>query len=227
MGLRIIMTGVSRGLGRAMTEGFAELGHTIVGCARSEQAISELRDRHSAPHRFDVVNVCSSTQVQGWANSILAEGPPPDLLINNAAIMNRPSPLWETSLDEFEELVEVNLLGVFYVIKAFLPAMVREQRGIVVNFSSGWGRSTSPEVASYCATKYAIEGLTLALAQELPAGMAAIPLNPGIINTDMLRTAWASSAPSYPTAQQWAKKAVPYILSLTSNDNGRSKSIPS
>jgi NAD(P)-dependent dehydrogenase (short-subunit alcohol dehydrogenase family) len=98
---------------------------------------------------------------------------------------------------------------------------------VIVNFSSGWGRSTSPEVAPYCATKYAIEGLTLALAQELPAGMAAVPLNPGIINTDMLQLCFAGQADSYPTAERWAKKAVPYILSLGAKHNGSSLSVPS
>jgi len=63
-----------------------------------------------------------------------------------------------------------------------VPAMVRRGQGVIVNFSSGWGRSTDAGVAPYCATKWAIEGLTQALAQELPPGMAAVPLNPGIIN---------------------------------------------
>ena len=81
---------------------------------------------------------------------------------------------------------------------------------MIVNFSSGWGRSTSPEVAPYCATKYAIEGLTLALAQELPEGMCAVPLNPGIINTDMLQTAFGEGASAYPTPEKWAEKAVPF-----------------
>ena len=92
--------------------------------------------------------------------------------------------------------------------------------GVIVNMSSGWGRSTSPEVAPYCASKYAIEGLTSALAQELPAGMAAVSLNPGVIDTDMLRTAWAEGAASYPKAEEWAKRAAPFLLKLDASDNG-------
>ena len=69
--------------------------------------------------------------------------------------------------------------------------MVDKRRGVIVNFSSGWGRSTDAEVAPYCATKWAIEGMTQALSQELPPGMAAVPLNPGIINTDCCRAASA------------------------------------
>ena len=78
-----------------------------------------------------------------------------------------------------------NIKGVASVIRYFTPAMIDRGTGVIVNFSSGWGRSTSPEVAPYCATKWAIEGLTGALSQELPAGLAAVALNPGVIDTDM------------------------------------------
>jgi len=89
----------------------------------------------------------------------------------------------------------------------------------------GGARSTAPEVAPYCASKYAVEGLTLAMAQELPKGMAAVPLNPGIINTDMLQSAWGDGADRYPSAEQWAKRAAPFLLSLGAKDNGKSLSV--
>jgi NAD(P)-dependent dehydrogenase (short-subunit alcohol dehydrogenase family) len=105
--------------------------------------------------------------------------------------------------------------------------MVERNHGVIVNFSSGWGRSTSPEVAPYCATKWAIEGLSQALAQELPEGMAAVAFNPGIIDTDMLRTAWGDGAGSYPKAEEWAGRVVPYLLSLGPAENGRPLKAPS
>jgi NAD(P)-dependent dehydrogenase (short-subunit alcohol dehydrogenase family) len=95
-----------------------------------------------------------------------------------------------------------------------------------VNFSSGWGRSTDAEVAPYCASKWAIEGLTLALAQELPPQMAAVPLNPGIINTRMLQSCFGESAASYKTASAWACGAVPFLLQLGPKDNGRQLEVP-
>jgi NAD(P)-dependent dehydrogenase (short-subunit alcohol dehydrogenase family) len=104
--------------------------------------------------------------------------------------------------------------------------MLEQQKGIIINLSSGWGRSTSPQVASYCASKWAIEGLTKALAQELPAGMAAIPLSPGIIHTDMLEICYGDHAADYTSLQTWVKKAVPYILGLSFKDNGVSLTVP-
>jgi NAD(P)-dependent dehydrogenase (short-subunit alcohol dehydrogenase family) len=149
----------------------------------------------------------------------------PDFLINNAALMNDPAPLWEVPADKFSRLIDVNIKGVANVIRAFVPAMVKVKKGVIVNYSSGWGRSISPEVAPYCASKWAIEGLTKALAEELPEGMAAVPLNPGIINTAMLQQCWGGDADRYPKAEAWAKKAGPYILSLGAKDNGRSISV--
>ncbi len=103
--------------------------------------------------------------------------------------------------------------------------MVERGKGVIVNLSSGWGRSVAADVAPYCATKWAVEGLTKALAEELPPGMAAVPLNPGVIDTDMLRTAFSGGASSYPKAEAWAKAAGPYILGLGPGDNGRSASV--
>lgn len=103
--------------------------------------------------------------------------------------------------------------------------MVTAGNGVIVNMSSGWGQHTDAGVAPYCASKFAIEGLTQALAQDLPDEMAAIPLSPGMINTDMLRSAWGRDADKRETPAQWARRAVPQILRLGPNDSGRSTSI--
>lgn len=226
MSLKIVLTGASRGLGRAWTEGFAALGQTVAGCARSQAACDELAQAFPRPHRFDPVDVRSAPQVERWARLILDDIGPPDLLINNAAVIGPHTQLWKAEIEDFDECIDINVKGVFYVLKAFVPAMVARKRGVIVNLSSGWGRSTSPEVATYCATKYAIEGMTQALAQELPEGMAAVPLNPGVINTEMLQVAFGEGAGGYPSPAKWAKQAVPYVLSLSAKDNGRPRTVP-
>jgi NAD(P)-dependent dehydrogenase (short-subunit alcohol dehydrogenase family) len=223
---RILITGAGRGLGLAMCEKFIELGHEVVACSRQTSHVAELARRFGPPHRFDEVDVTDDAAVALWAESALNEGEPPTLLLNNAAIVNKSAPLWKVPVDEFSRVIDVNIKGVTNVLRHFLPAMIERKQGVIVNFSSGWGRSTSPDVAPYCATKYAIEGLTLALAQELPAGMAAIPLNPGIINTDMLQSCFGGDASTYPTPQEWALTAVPFLLNLTAKDNGQSLNVP-
>lgn len=104
--------------------------------------------------------------------------------------------------------------------------MIAHESGVIVNFSSGWGRSTAPEVAPYCATKWAIEGLTRALAQELPKGLAAVPLNPGIIDTEMLQSTFGGRAKHFLSPEAWAEIAVPFLLTLGPKDNGRPLSVP-
>lgn len=225
-GKTILITGVTRGCGRAMTEEFIRQGHTVLGCGRSQDEIIGLQVQFAAPHDFEIVDVTNDDQVQVWAARLLKSHGAPDLLVNNAALINRNAPLWEVPAKEFSQVIDVNIKGVANVIRHFMPAMVERRSGVVVNFSSGWGRSTSAEVAPYCATKWAIEGLTQALAQELPAGMAAVPLNPGIIATDMLRSCFGGSASGYPSPQEWAGAAVPFLLKLGPADNGRSSTVP-
>lgn len=222
----VLITGATRGLGRAMVEEFARRGHIVVGCGRDAAAVERLRREFGPPHDFRAVDVASDEQVRAWAKAVLASHGPPDLLLNNAGVANRLAPLWKLSAAEFDRVVDVNLKGVANVIRHFVPAMVERGRGVIVNFSSGWGRSTDAHVAPYCATKWAIEGLTRALAQELPRGMAAVPLNPGIINTDMLRSCFGDSARHYPTPEEWARVAVPFLLKLGPADNGKPLTVP-
>jgi len=225
-GLVVLITGVTRGLGRAMADEFVRAGHTVLGCGRSKKEIDDLRGQFNGPHDFYMVDIGSDDEVKSWASLLLARHGPPDLVLNNAGAINRNAPLWEVSAQEFSDVMDVNVKGCANVIRHFVPGMVQRKRGVIVNFSSGWGRSTDPEVAPYCASKWAIEGLTLAFAQELPSGMAAVSLNPGIINTAMLQLAFGKAAAEYISPAAWARKALPFLLSLGPADNGKQMEIP-
>ena len=221
----VVITGVARGLGRAMALEFAGQGHRVIGCSRNERKLSGLREKLGDEHSLSVADVVDDKAVAAWADESLEVFGAPDLLLNNAAVINRNKFLWELSASEFDEVVAINIKGVANVIRHFLPAMAKTGTGVIVNFSSGWGRSASPEVAPYCATKHAIEGLTQALALELPGGMAAIPVNPGVINTDMLRSCFGPSAADFASPEKWAKTAVPFLLDLGTQHNGQSLTV--
>jgi NAD(P)-dependent dehydrogenase (short-subunit alcohol dehydrogenase family) len=207
-----------------MAGGFAGGGHTVLGCGRTEAAMTDLAAELGTLHDFQAVDI-TGEHIDAWAGGLVERFGAPDLLINNAALMNRVANLWEVPPQEFSRLLEVNVHGTYRVLRAFLPAMIERGSGVLVNFSSGWGRSTSAGVAPYCATKYAIEGLTGALAQELPPGLAAVALNPGIIDTDMLRTAWGDGAAAYSGPESWAERAVPFLLGLGPEHNGQALTI--
>ena len=221
----IVITGVTKGLGLALTHKFIELGHTILGCGRSRDAIEKLQQEYPGPHDFASVDVSHETEVERWAARLLSSHGPPDLLINNAAVINQNAPLWQVPAEEFDRLVDINIKGVANVIRHFVPAMTSRRSGIVFNISSAWGRSVNAEVAPYCASKWAIEGLTQSLAKELPRGMAAVPLNPGVIDTDMLRSCFGEAANRYPSPNKWVEKAVPFILGFNTRDNGKQREI--
>jgi NAD(P)-dependent dehydrogenase (short-subunit alcohol dehydrogenase family) len=226
MSKSVFITGCTRGLGLAMAREFQRRGWTVGGCGRGEERIARMAAEFGAPHHFSICDVADVAAVDQMAAEFLAASGPPDLLLNNAGMVNKNASLWRVPPDEFSRVVDVNIKGVYHVCRAFIPAMMEAGRGVIVNFSSGWGRSTSPDVAPYCATKWAVEGLTQALAQELPAGMAAVALNPGIIDTDMLRSAFGEGAGEYAEPGQWAETAVPFLEKLGPADNGRPLSAP-
>jgi len=225
-GKTILITGVTRGLGRAMVDEFILLGHTVLGCGRSEAEIKKLCKTHGKPNDFYPVDVSNDEEVKSWASLLLTSHGAPDLVLNNAGVINKNARLWEISAREFGQVIDVNVKGTANIIRHFAPSMAVRKSGVIVNFSSGWGRSADAEVAPYCASKWAIEGLTQALAQELPNGVAVVALNPGIINTEMLQSTFGGSSSSYPSAAEWAKKAVPFLLKLGAGDNGRQLTAP-
>jgi NAD(P)-dependent dehydrogenase (short-subunit alcohol dehydrogenase family) len=221
----VVITGVTSGLGRALVDALAGAGHTVAGCGRTASTIDELRRLLGAPHDFAVVDVAREPEVALWAERLVEHDLVPDLLVNNAALMNEPAPLWEVPAEQFSALIDVNVKGVAAVIRHLAPVMIARRRGVIVNLSSGWGRSVDAEVAPYCASKWAIEGLTRSVALELPPGMAAVALNPGVIDTPMLRRCFGDSAAHYPDPASWARRAAPYMLSLGREHNGRSLTV--
>eukprot|EP00013_Stygamoeba_regulata_P003202 CAMPEP_0177641272 /NCGR_PEP_ID=MMETSP0447-20121125/6977_1 /TAXON_ID=0 /ORGANISM="Stygamoeba regulata, Strain BSH-02190019" /LENGTH=221 /DNA_ID=CAMNT_0019143377 /DNA_START=141 /DNA_END=806 /DNA_ORIENTATION=- len=213
------MTGVSQGLGSALVAKLIELGHTVHGCCRSVEAIKALSARHGEPHSFSKVDVTSDEEVGAWAAGL----PSPDLVLNVAGLSVPPAPFWEVPSEHFRAIMEVNVLGVANVCRHLVRRLVDSGHGIVVNFSSYWGRSASPEMAPYCASKWAVEGLTQCLARELSfvPGTAALTLNPGVINTATTLNALGPEAASeFPDAAKWAADAAPFLLGLTADLNG-------
>lgn len=216
----IVLTGCTRGCGRALAAYFTAQGATVVGCGRSAATDAAVAD-------YTSVDVSDDASVQAWASRVVGKHGAPDLLVNNAAVIAPNAPIWEVSPSDVAQVLGVNVAGTINVLRHFLPAMRKRRSGVVVNFSSGWGRSTSPEVATYCASKWAIEGLTKAVAQELEgSGVVAAALNPGIIDTEMLRSCFGDGAAHYPGPEAWARSAGPYLLSIGPKQHGYSLNVP-
>jgi len=223
----VCITGCTRGLGRAMVDEFIKLGWIVAGCGRSPESVVELQQRLNDPHFIQRCDVAKEAEVAAFCQSMITTVGVPDLLINNAALINPNRVLWKMTADDIDSIVDVNIKGTMAMMRHLLPTMMTRGGGVVVNLSSGWGRSTSAEVAPYCATKWAIEGLSQAVAQETEGKVAIVAMNPGIIDTDMLRSTFGPHAGQYPNARQWAKNAVPFLASLGRKHNGQAVTAPS
>ena len=222
----IIITGVTRGLGRALSDQYLKMGHTVIGCGRNAEIIKKMSAKYPTNTDFQALDVSDYESVIIWANRIIKNFGSPDFLLNNAGIMNNNRNLWEVSKRNFSDVVDTNIKGIFNTVKGYVPEMINQNRGVIVNFSSGWGRTTSPKVAPYCTSKWAVEGLTKSLAQELPQGLSAVALSPGVIDTDMLRLCWGNGASAHEKPDTWAQRVAPYILKISSKDNGASITTP-
>ncbi len=149
----IVITGATKGLGRALAEQYIQLGHMVIGCGRSVNFIESMSNSYPENADFQVVDISDYKRVHSWAEDILKKFGSPDILLNNAGVINKNAALWQVSEQEFSDVLDINIKGVHNTVSAFLPEMIKTGKGIVVNFSSGWGRSTSPEVAPYCSSK--------------------------------------------------------------------------
>jgi NAD(P)-dependent dehydrogenase (short-subunit alcohol dehydrogenase family) len=219
-----VITGATRGIGRALLERLVAAGHRVEGCGTRADLADEVSRKTGA--NVERVDVASDAEVAAWARRVLERSGAPDLLVNNAAVINRSAPLWLVPATEFDRVVDVNIKGVANVLRHFAPAMIERGCGVIVNLSSGWGRSTSPDVAPYCTTKWAIEGLTQALSQELPRGMAAVALSPGMIHTQMLESCFGEEAKAHRSPEDWARTAMPFLLELGPEHNGKQMNAP-
>jgi len=179
-----VVTGASRGIGRATTTLLGGAGAKVAGCAR--QAVDEVI----------ACDVGRPADVERFAAEVLRRFGPPDLLVNNAGLVAR-APLEETSLQNWDAVLDSNLKGTFLVTRAFLPAMRARRGGRIINIASISGRQGTAGLTAYCAAKHGVVGLTRALAEELrPDGITVNAVCPGSVDTDMLRVGMPGARPA-------------------------------
>jgi NAD(P)-dependent dehydrogenase (short-subunit alcohol dehydrogenase family) len=200
---------------------FHTRGWKVAGGARNAEALEKLEEEIGDLCFFQAFDVSKSEEVEKFAQSVEENLGVPDLLVNNAGIINKNAPLTQISPEEFASVLSINLGGIHNMILSFVPRMGKKGKGLIANFSSYWGQSTAPEVGPYCSSKWGVEGLTRSLAQELPQGLAAVSFNPGIIDTDMLRSCFGDGASSHEKPSEWAKHAVDRLESIELSDNGQ------
>lgn len=188
-----LVTGASRGIGRAIAIGLAERGFDLVvnDIARQSEALATLAREIEALGRRAIAlhaDVSSKAEVKAMVAQAIAEAGHVDAVVNNAGILIT-SPVETLEEGVWDAVMDVNAKGTFLVIQALLPHMRARRYGRIVNIASIGGKQGAPEQAHYSASKAAIMGFTRVLAQEIGAeGITANCVCPGIILTDMGRT---------------------------------------
>jgi short-subunit dehydrogenase len=198
----VLITGVSSGIGRQLAIDLAAKGATVAGCGRSQQRLQETlsqMERTSPSSKVYVCDVGDPMQVKGLVRDVLAEFGKIDILINNAGFGSYGN-LVDTPSETIEAMVRTNYLGAVYCTKEVLPSMIQRRSGHIVNISSGAGKIGTPNMASYCATKFSLNGLSESLYHELrPLGIYVSVICPGPVRTKfrLLFDNLAPGAPSF------------------------------
>ncbi len=188
---RALITGASRGIGRATALAFAKLGVSSILVGRSLQDLETVADEVrtlGAEAKAVCLDLSEVSNIQSSLAPVLASVDSLDILVNNAG-MGYTAHLIDMPLADWQQVIDLNLTAPFQCVQAVLPIMRAQQHGTIINIISVAGRQAFPEWGAYCASKFGLMGLTKSLAQEEKAfGIRAVALCPGAVNTPLWDT---------------------------------------
>lgn len=184
MSKTFLITGVSSGFGRAFAQAALEAGHTVVGTVRNAAARDAFTALAAERAHAVVLDVTDFEAIAPAVAAITQTVGPIDVLVNNAGYGHEGT-LEESPLDDLRRQFDVNVFGAVAMIKAVLPAMRERRSGHIINITSMGGFITMPGIAYYCGSKFALEGITDALAKEVAGfGIKVTAVAPGSFRTD-------------------------------------------
>ncbi|MFW5967475.1 MAG: SDR family NAD(P)-dependent oxidoreductase [Persicimonas sp.] len=220
-----LVTGGSRGIGRAACVEFAARGMTVFTCARSTDGLAEterLAEGAAGEVRGFEADVTAPEQMREIFDRIESEYGRLDLLVNNAGVLGPKAPIEEISLADWRRTMAVNLDGVFICSKLAIGLLRESEAGFVLNVSSSVGRRGRGGWGPYAVSKHGVEGLTDTLADELAEdGACVVSVNPGGTATEMRQKAYPDEDPStIPTPERVARTFAYLVEELTVDQTG-------
>jgi 3-oxoacyl-[acyl-carrier protein] reductase len=184
-----VVTGAGRGMGAAIARELAGLGAVAVLCGRTPGNLNATANAiNAAGNRAEVAecDVTTLASVEAVARRVDSQHGRVDILVNNAGIGGFGKPLHELAPDEWDRVLDTNLRGAFYTIRAFAPGMIRARGGHIINISSIAGKNALPNGAAYAASTWGLNGLSYSVAEELRAhNIRVAVICPGSTHTDL------------------------------------------
>ncbi len=203
----VLITGTSKGIGYETALAFARAGYRVHATMRNpakSPALAELAANQKLLITVSAIDVDNDDSVREGVARIQAQHGPVDVLVNNAGV-ERAGSIEEQSMDDFRATMETNYFGALRCIKAVVPQMRQRRSGTIINISSVAGSFSQPPMTAYCASKWALEAMSEALACEMKAfGVRVAVVKPGIIDTAMAQRISATGNSEYPHAARIA-----------------------
>ena len=186
-GQTAIVTGAATGIGEAIARRLAEAG-AAVGVADLDVGGAAAVAHSIGGDSFELpVDITSSASVREAVDAVLARRGQIDILVNNAGIAGRAAPVWDQTDEDWRRIIAVNMNGVFYCVRAVLPAMRERRYGRIVNIASIAGKEGNPNMSGYSATKAAVIALTKSVAKEVATeGICINAVAPAVVHTRIL-----------------------------------------
>ncbi len=204
---KVLITGSSRGIGLETALAFGRAGYQVFATLRNPDGASELKQKikeEALPIFLHAMDVNSDDSVTSCIQGIIKRFGSIDVLVNNAGI-GLNGAIEEMSMEDFKAVMETNFFGAVRCIQAVLPAMRKRKSGCIINVTSVSGRLTSSPLGCYSASKFALEAVSEALAQEVkPFNIRVGIIEPGIIDTDMARDIEQEHHSIYPSSKRMA-----------------------
>lgn len=207
-----LVTGAGRGIGRAIALTFAREGAKVAVTGRNPARLAQVVEEISAGGGVAealVLDVTREADAARVAEEVVAQWGGIDILVNNAGVITYDTPVWETTMEQWDEVMNTNLRGMHLVCQAVTPYMVRDRRGVIINIGSSSGRQPDGDNGAYAASKWGVVGYTASLAQSLrPYGINVNGINPDWVDTDMARAYHPEGDPSWITGEEVAQAAL-------------------